>query len=322
MAEYELECIPRFQEIAGVNNRNIKRIEKLFEVAITTRGGKVKIQGDGEGAQNAAKLLDQLFALAESGVDITNGALTYVIPTFRDDPKINLKDILSDKIHIATSRREIYPRSAAQREYIIAMNRYDVVLSTGPAGTGKTYLAMACAVNDLLTRRVSRIILTRPAVEAGEKLGFLPGDLYEKINPYLRPLHDALFDMLEANHIQRLTEQGAIEIAPLAYMRGRTLNDAFIILDEAQNATPDQIKMLLTRLGVSSKVVITGDATQVDLPSKKDSGLAHANRALGDVQGIKLVGFTEKDVVRHELVKRILKAYQAAENTENLEERI
>jgi len=317
MTEYELECIPKFQHIAGVNNRNVKRIEKLFEVAITTRGGKLKIQGEGEGAGHATRLLDQLFRLAETGADITDGALAYVIPTFHDNPAIDVREILSEKIHISTSRREIYPRSAAQREYIVAMNRYDIVISTGPAGTGKTYLAMACAVNDLLSKRVSRIILTRPAVEAGEKLGFLPGDLYEKINPYLRPLHDALFDMLEAAHIQRLTEQGSIEIAPLAYMRGRTLNDAFIILDEAQNSTPDQMKMLLTRLGVSSKAVITGDVTQIDLPSKKDSGLVHANRALENVQGIKLVRFSEKDVVRHELVKRILKAYDEAERAEN-----
>ncbi|MDH5679552.1 MAG: PhoH family protein [Nitrospinota bacterium] len=316
MTDYELDCVSKFQEIAGINNRNIKRIEKLFGVVITTRGGKVKIQGEGEGAQNATKLLGQLFTMAEAGTDISNGVLTYVIPTFRDDPSMDIKDILSDKIHISTSRREIYPRSAAQREYIIAMNRYDVVISTGPAGTGKTYLAMACAVNDLLAKRVSRIILTRPAVEAGEKLGFLPGDLYEKINPYLRPLHDALFDMLEANHIQRLTEQGAIEIAPLAYMRGRTLNDSFIILDEAQNTTPDQMKMLLTRLGINSKAVINGDITQVDLPSKKDSGLAHANKTLRDIPGIKLTEFTEKDVVRHELVKRILKAYEAADLAE------
>jgi phosphate starvation-inducible PhoH-like protein len=315
MAEYELECISKFQEIAGVNNRNIKRIEKLFEVAITTRGGKVKIQGEGEGTEHAARLLEQLFHLAETGGDVSNGAMSYLIPSFRDDPGMDIKRILGDKIQISTPRREVHPRSAAQREYILAINRYDVVLGTGPAGTGKTYLAMACAVNDLLSKRVSRIILTRPAVEAGERLGFLPGDLYEKINPYLRPLHDALFDMLEAPHVQRLTEQGALEIAPLAYMRGRTLNDAFIILDEAQNSTPDQMKMLLTRLGVNSKAVITGDVTQIDLPSKKDSGLIHANWALEDVQGIKLVRFTEKDVVRHELVKRILKAYEAAEQS-------
>ena len=313
MAEYELDCIPKFQEIAGINNKNIKRIEKLFDVQINTRGSKVKIQGEEEGAGQVNSLLSQIFVLVDAGMDISNGAMSYLIPTFKDNPGINIKEILGGKIHISTSRREIYPRSPAQKEYISVMNKFDVVMATGPAGTGKTYLAMASAVNDLLTKRVSRIILTRPAVEAGEKLGFLPGDLYEKINPYLRPLHDALFDMLEASHIQRMTEEGSLEIAPLAYMRGRTLSDAFIILDEAQNSTPDQMKMLLTRLGVNSKIVITGDVTQIDLPSKRDSGLVHANLVLEKVKGIKLIRFTEKDVVRHELVKRILKAYDEAE---------
>ncbi|VAX16052.1 Phosphate starvation-inducible protein PhoH, predicted ATPase, partial [hydrothermal vent metagenome] len=185
-----------------------------------------------------------------------------------------------------------------------------------PAGTGKTYLAMACAVDDLLKKRVSRIILTRPAVEAGERLGFLPGDLYEKINPYLRPLHDAMFDMLEPDHVTELTQQGLIEIAPLAYMRGRTLNDAFIILDEAQNSTPDQMKMFLTRLGINSKAVITGDVTQIDLPSNQSSGLVHANAVLKEVPGIRLVQFSDHDVVRHELVKRLIKAYEEADRLE------
>lgn len=313
MYEIDLDYTPDFQELAGANDKNLHRIEKQFGVRIHARGDKLRISGEREGAEMAQSLLSQLFDLMESGVDVNNGALKFIIPAFYDDPSMRLGDMFSEKINLTTGRREIIPRSIVQKEYVFAMSRFDVVIATGPAGTGKTYLAMASAVNDLLRKRVARIILTRPAVEAGERLGFLPGDLYEKINPYLRPLYDALFDMLDADHVRRLTEQGQIEIAPLAYMRGRTLNDAFIILDEAQNATPDQIKMLLTRLGINSKTVITGDVTQVDLPAKKDSGLIHDNKILKDVSGIRLIHFSEKDVVRHEMVKRILQAYEADE---------
>lgn len=292
-----------------MRDTNLRRIEKRFNVQIFVRDDKIRIRGGKQDTENVENLLLQLIELYESGQDLNNGAVKFLIPAFHDDPTIKIKDIFSEKIHLSTGRADIVPRSIIQKEYVFAMSRFDIVLAIGPAGTGKTYLAMACAVSDLLRKRVSRIILTRPAVEAGEKLGFLPGDLYEKINPYLRPLHDALFDMMEAERVNSMIEQGMIEIAPLAYMRGRTLNDAFIILDEAQNATPDQMKMFLTRLGLNSKAVITGDVTQIDLPSAKESGLVHVKTVLKDIPGIRFINFTDKDVVRHELVKRILKAY-------------
>jgi phosphate starvation-inducible PhoH-like protein len=312
MSELAIDLFPRFHEFAGINDANIRRIEKWFGVQVLARGDKVRIRGEKENAEKVENLLSQLAVIYEAGQpEIDDGALKFIIPAFHDDPSMRVKDLFSEKIQLHTGRRDILARGMGQREYVYAMNRFDIVIGIGPAGTGKTYLAMAAGVADLLRKRVSRIVLTRPAVEAGERLGFLPGDLYEKINPYLRPLHDALYDMMEPERVARMIEQGMIEIAPLAYMRGRTLNDAFIILDEAQNATPDQMKMFLTRLGLNSKAVITGDVTQTDLPPSVESGLLHVKSVLKDVTGIRFVHFTERDVVRHELVKKILKAYEA-----------
>jgi phosphate starvation-inducible PhoH-like protein len=249
--------------------------------------------------------------------------IKYIIKTIDDatleDPSFSLKEFFLTNIPVSSKRKFIVPRSETQRRYIAAIRQYDMVIGIGPAGTGKTYLAMAMAINALMKKQVSRIILARPAVEAGEKLGFLPGDIYEKVNPYLRPLYDALFDMIEAEKAYKLIERGVIEIAPLAFMRGRTLNDSFIILDEAQNTTSEQMKMYLTRLGFNSKTVITGDITQVDLPSGKPSGLIEAEKILKDIKDICFIYFSEKDVVRHRLVQQIIKAYERFESTRNQE---
>jgi phosphate starvation-inducible PhoH-like protein len=230
-----------------------------------------------------------------------------------------LKDLFLNSIPVSSKKRFIIPKTETQRRYIDAIKNFDMVIGIGPAGTGKTYLAMAMAINALLKKQISRIVLARPAVEAGEKLGFLPGDIYEKVHPYLRPLYDALFDMMEAEKVSRLVERGVIEIAPLAYMRGRTLNDSFIILDEAQNTTSEQMKMYLTRLGFNSKTVITGDITQIDLPTGRVSGLIEAEKILKDIEGIEIIYFSEKDVVRHKLVQEIIKAYERYEKRNHQE---
>jgi phosphate starvation-inducible PhoH-like protein len=233
----------------------------------------------------------------------------------RSDDRVNLKDIFLDTVYITSQKRPIAPKGLAQKDYIDAMRKYDIVFGIGPAGTGKTYLAMAMAVSSLTKGEVNRIILARPAVEAGENLGFLPGDLYEKVNPYLRPLYDALHDMMRYEKANRMIQQGAIEVAPLAFMRGRTLNDSFVILDEAQNTTSEQMKMFLTRLGFSSKAVITGDVTQIDLPNGKISGLVESQKILQGIEGIKFVFFSKKDVVRHQLVQDIIEAYERLEQS-------
>ncbi len=239
--------------------------------------------------------------------------MRYAIRSIAEDEYTSLRDLFLNNIPVSSKKRFVIPKTETQRRYIEAIKNFDIVISIGPAGTGKTYLAMAMAISALLKKQISRIILARPAIEAGEKLGFLPGDIYDKVNPYLRPLYDALFDMMEAEKASKLVERGIIEIAPLAFMRGRTLNDSFIILDEAQNTTSEQMKMYLTRLGFNSKTVITGDVTQIDLPSGKTSGLIEAEKLLSGIEGIKFIYFSERDVVRHRLVQEIIKAYERYE---------
>jgi phosphate starvation-inducible protein PhoH and related proteins len=293
----------------GVHDQNLRVIEDAFGVKISARGGELFVQGDEPKVATAEKLLGQLMQLMESGFDLKRSDLITAVRVLRDDPGESVVDFFSDNSIEASVRRIATPRNLAQKAYLQAIREYDMTFSIGPAGTGKTFLAVAMAANALAEKQVKRIILCRPAVEAGEKLGFLPGDLAEKINPYLRPLYDALYDLMGFDKVAKLLERSVIEVAPLAFMRGRTLSDAFIILDEAQNTTPEQMKMFLTRLGFGSKAVITGDITQIDLPEGKRSGMTEAYETLGQVQGIKFFFFTERDVVRHPLVSRIVGAY-------------
>jgi phosphate starvation-inducible PhoH-like protein len=261
----------------------------------------------------ATRLLEQLYGLIEQGYPIYSSDVEYALRILSGDRTARLRDIFLDTVFISASRHTITPKSVNQKAYIDAMRNYDIVFGIGPAGTGKTYLGMAMAIAELMKNAFTRIVLCRPAVEAGEKLGFLPGDLAEKVNPYLRPLYDALHDMVDYDRARKLVERGTIEVAPLAFMRGRTLNDSFVILDEAQNTTSEQMKMFLTRLGYGSKAVITGDVTQIDLPTGKQSGLKEAQVLLRDIPGIRFVTFTERDVVRHPLVQEIIGAYDRAD---------
>lgn len=251
--------------------------------------------------------------MSEEGYSLNPDDIRFAVRAISSGGEVSLRDLLMNYIPVSSKKRFIIPKTEVQRDYVEAIKRHDIVIGIGPAGTGKTYLSMAMAINALLKKEVSRIVLARPAVEAGERLGFLPGDMYEKVNPFLRPLYDALFDMMEPEKVGKLIERGIIEIAPLAFMRGRTLNDSFIILDEAQNTTSEQMKMYLTRLGFSSKTVITGDTTQIDLPAGKSSGLIEIERILEGIEGIKFIYFSEKDVVRHRLVQEIVKAYERHE---------
>ncbi|HDL19908.1 MAG TPA: PhoH family protein [Nitrospirae bacterium] len=251
-----------------------------------------------------------MMAIYGMGFTLKPEDIRYAVNTVKENSETSLKDLFINNIPVSSKKRFIIPKNVTQKRYIDAIKRYDIVVGIGPAGTGKTYIAMAMAINAFMKKQISRIILARPAVEAGEKLGFLPGNLYEKVNPYLRPLYDALYDMMDAEKASRLIEKGVIEIAPLAFMRGRTLNDAFIVLDEAQNTTTEQMKMYLTRLGFNSKTVITGDVTQVDLPEGKGSGLIDAERILKNIEGIEFVYFSKNDVVRHKLVQEIIRAYE------------
>ncbi|MEI6667267.1 MAG: PhoH family protein [Acidobacteriota bacterium] len=299
------------EAVFGAFDDNLRFIESSARVRLSTQGHEVRVEGEVADVDRVERLLAQLAALQQEGYRIANGDVKTAWDLLAQDPAVNLRDYFLKATPRTTGRRQVVAKSINQRKYLEAIDRFDIVFGVGPAGTGKTYLAMAQAVSCLLAKKVSRIVLARPAVEAGERLGFLPGDLQEKVNPYLRPLYDALYDMLDSERVVRLIERGTIEIAPLAFMRGRTLNDAFVILDEAQNTTSEQMKMFLTRLGFGSKAVITGDITQIDLPVGKTSGLIEALRVVGQVEGLAFVHFDDRDVVRHKLVQAIVKAYEA-----------
>ncbi|MEK6679938.1 MAG: PhoH family protein [Nitrospirota bacterium] len=294
----------------GSHDANLKLMEELFDVRVVARGDELSVEGAAEAVEKIENLIADINEMAEGGFSLKHEDVAFAINSVKREPKVSVKKVFLDTIPVSSKKRFITPRSANQRKYVEAIRRNDIVIGIGPAGTGKTYLAMAMAVSALVKKEVSRIVLARPAVEAGEKLGFLPGDIFEKVHPYLRPLYDALFDMMEFDKANRLIERGTIEIAPLAFMRGRTLNDSFVILDEAQNATSEQMKMFLTRLGFNSKAVVTGDITQVDLPRERVSGLIEIQEILSSVKGIKFVYFSERDVVRHKLVQQIVKAYE------------
>jgi len=298
--------------VFGSFDENIKRIEESLNVSIVNRGTDLKISGDEESVDKAARTVEGLLSLASKGEVIDEQRVRYLITLVREGNDAQVAQMAKDVVCITAKGKPIKAKTVGQQNYMKAIAKNTVTIGVGPAGTGKTYLAVAAAVAAFRERTVNRIVLTRPAVEAGERLGFLPGDLQNKVDPYLRPLYDALYDMLGAETFQKYQERGSIEVAPLAYMRGRTLDDSFIILDEAQNTTSEQMKMFLTRLGFGSKVVITGDVTQIDLPSDKTSGLKDAIRVLGDVKDIAICQLTSADVVRHALVQEIINAYERA----------
>ncbi|MBF0203316.1 MAG: PhoH family protein [Desulfamplus sp.] len=309
MKEITFDDIAMARELFGHHNYNLARISEATGVKIDNRGNTLIVKGDAENVLLTEKMLSQLYGLVQEKFSIHPSDIETAASALRNDSSCRLKNIFLDTILITSRKKNIAPRNLNQKLYVEAARNNDIVFAIGPAGTGKTYLAMAMAIAALTKGEVNRIVLTRPAVEAGEALGFLPGDLSEKINPYLRPLYDALHDMLSIDRSRELIDQGIIEIAPLAFMRGRTLNNAFIILDEAQNTTSEQMKMFLTRIGYSSRALVTGDITQIDLPTGKTSGLVEAKNILQDVQGLKFIFFNNNDVVRHRLVSRIIDAY-------------
>src|SRR5436190_1664471 len=298
------------QQLFNNDTRNLQSLEHQLGVKATSREGWIKLEGETDALELATSLFISLESSLKAGSPIRNRDFSHALNIVMNEGAATLKDIMSDRIMTSEKKSGVTAKTVGQKKYLDAIRTHDVTFGVGPAGTGKTYLAVATAIAALREGKVSRIILTRPAVEAGEALGFLPGDLYEKITPYLRPLHDALHDMLPSEEIQKHTERGVIEIAPLAYMRGRTLNNAFIILDEAQNSTMEQMFMFLTRLGMQSKAVITGDETQIDLPPHRHSGLVEAHRALKHIEGIAITEFSRRDIVRHPLVQRIIAAYE------------
>jgi phosphate starvation-inducible protein PhoH and related proteins len=295
-------------KLSGPNGAHLRILEHEFGVGVGLRGDTIRLQGDAAAVGSVERALSELLDVLGDR-HLTEAEVARAVRTLRDHPEIRLRSLFEDVVLVTSHRKIVAPKGVAQQRYIQAIREHDVVFGIGPAGTGKTYLAMASAVRALQERRIKRIILTRPAVEAGEKLGFLPGDLAEKVNPYLRPLYDALHDMMDLDRVREFIQRGTIEVAPLAFMRGRTLNDSFVILDEAQNTTAEQMKMFLTRLGFESKTVITGDVTQVDLPEGSRSGLRDAESLLRPVEGITFCHFTDQDVVRHPLVQKIVRAY-------------
>ncbi len=307
--ELELENIEAVKVLYGELNSNLKEIENEFDISIHTRGNKITLKGNEERTAEAGMLMGQMYSLIEKGYVLQPSDIK-IAKRLLSQKDASLEEIFLDTVCISVRKKIISPKSINQKLYIDAIRRNDMVFGIGPAGTGKTYLAMAMAISAFTNKKVNRIVLARPAVEAGEKLGFLPGDLQEKVNPYLRPLFDALYDMMEFEKANRLLEKNMIEIVPIAYMRGRTLNDAFIILDEAQNTTTIQMKMFLTRLGFGSKTVITGDITQIDLAREQNSGLIEARNILSGIKGIEFVNFSKTDVVRHPLVMEIIDAYE------------
>jgi phosphate starvation-inducible PhoH-like protein len=308
-SELEVDDSRVLLALAGPHNERLRTIEREVGVAVGLRGNKILLDGAAEGVALAERFLAEAVALLRQGIEVHTEDIARAVRVLRSEPQVQLREMFDEGVPLGG--RAVGPRGLAQKRYVQSIRSFDLTFGIGPAGTGKTYLAMACAVSALLSRQVKRIVLTRPAVEAGEKLGFLPGDLAEKVNPYLRPLYDALEDMVDIDRAQNLIARGQIEVAPLAFMRGRTLNDSFVILDEAQNTTSEQMRMFLTRLGYHSKAVVTGDVTQVDLPGGRTSGLAEARELLADVEGIAFCHFTEVDVVRHPLVQKIIVRYEA-----------
>ena len=312
-----IERMEQAVNIFGSFDENIRLLEKEFNVTVTNRDGELRISGEAEDVMHAAKAVQAMLTLSSRGEALGEQNVRYIIDMVRTGKEEQISELAGDVLCISAKGRPVKPKTIGQKEYIQSVLKNTVTIGVGPAGTGKTYLAVAAAVQAFREKQVNRIILTRPAVEAGERLGFLPGDLQSKVDPYLRPLYDALFDMLGAETYQKYLERGNIEVAPLAYMRGRTLDDSFIILDEAQNTSREQMKMFLTRLGFGSKIVITGDVTQIDLPVGKASGLREAMRVLKNVEGIGICELTNADVVRHVMVQRIVRAYESYENAKN-----